>query len=158
MEYIGTLLNYVYDIWYIMGSKNQTADAEMGHSYLRLECCQVSQCWLTWLVIQPLTEWFWDVTIKMKDNSWCNNIVQILVSKDCQEHLPKASPAAMQWNVWAHSHHFTVDDGLLYLDHQTQHPERPKDKPHWLYIPIPIRIIIHREVHDTTLGGHIGAA
>jgi hypothetical protein len=110
------------------------------------------------LVVQDSTEWFREVTAETKDDSWSKDMVQILLSKDSQEHLPNASAPATVRKAWAGSHHFSLLDGLLYLDLQKQDPEREKDEPRRLYIPTPLRNRILQKAHEAAVGGHLGAA
>jgi len=157
IEYLATFHNYTYHNQYIAGMKNLVGDALMRRPEFSRERCQVPQCRLTLLVVQDLTEWFWGVTAKMKDDSWRKDIVQILVSKESQEHQPKASALATVRKAWACCHRVSLDDGLLHLDHQKQDPEKHKVEPHQLYIPTPLRNTIFRAGHDAAVGGHIGA-
>jgi hypothetical protein len=93
-----------------------------------------------------------------KDDNWSKEIVQILASKDGQEHPPKTSASASVRMALARSHRISLDDGLLYLDLHKQDPERHKDEPRQLYIPTPLRNRILREAHDTAVPGQFGAA
>jgi hypothetical protein len=94
MECLATLQNYTCDIQYIPGAKNQAADSLTRRPDFRRERCQVSQCRLRQLVVQDSTEWFREVTAETKDDSWIKDMVQILLSKDSQEHPPKVSALA----------------------------------------------------------------
>jgi hypothetical protein len=123
MEYLATLQNYIYDIQYIPGTKNQVADALSRCPDFIYERCQVSQCRLTQLVVKDSAEWLQEVTAETKDDNWSKEIVQILASKNGQEHPPKTSAPASMQKAWARSHRFSLDDGLLYLDLHKQDPE-----------------------------------
>jgi len=83
---------------------------------------------------------------------------QILVSKDSQEHLPKASSPATVQMAWARCHRVSIVDGMLYLDHRKQDPDRHIDEPHRLHILTPLRSRIPQEARDVAVGGILGAA
>jgi hypothetical protein len=85
-------------------------------------------------------------------------MVQILLSKDSQEHPPKVSAPATVRKAWARSHHFSIVHGLLYLNLRKQDPERHKDEPRRLYIPTPLKNTILPEAPDAAVGGHFRAA
>jgi hypothetical protein len=116
MEYLATLQNYTYDTRYIPGATNQAADTLTRRPDFRRESCQVSQCRLTQLLFQDSREWLREVAAETKDDSWNKDMVQILLSNDNEEHLPKASAPATVRKTWARSYHFSLVDGLLYLD------------------------------------------
>jgi len=124
----------------------------------RQECCHGSQCWLTQLVVQDLTEWLWDVATEKKDDTWSKDVVQILVFRDCTEHRLKASAAAAVLMACAQPHHFSLVVHQLYLGLQKLNPERHKDELRRLYILTPVRNRILREAHHAAVGGHSGAA
>jgi hypothetical protein len=86
MEYLPTLQNYTYDIQYFPRAKNQAADTLTTPPDFMRERCQVSQFQLTQLVVQDSTEWLREVAAETKDDSWSNYMVQIILSKDTQEH------------------------------------------------------------------------
>jgi hypothetical protein len=108
-------------------------------------------------VVHDSAEGITEVGAETRDDAWSKEVMKILESKN-QGHLPKASAPAAEWKAWVRSHQFSLDDdGLLYLDLQNQDPERYKDEPHRLYIPMPLRNRILREVHNAAVEDHFGA-
>jgi len=116
MEYLAISPNYTYGIWYIPGAKNQVADPLRRCPDITWKHFQVSECQLTQFVVQDSTEWLPDVAAKTKDNSWSEDVVQILLCKESEEHAPKASAPSTLQKAWGHSHCFSLDDGVLHLD------------------------------------------
>jgi hypothetical protein len=80
------LQSYTYDLQYFPCPKTQAADTLMTRPDFMRERCHVSQFQLTQLVVQDSTEWLREVAAETKDDSWSNDMVQIILSKDTQEH------------------------------------------------------------------------
>lgn len=58
----------------------------------------------------------------------------------------------------ASRHHFSLVDGLLYVDLQKEDPARHQVEPRRLYIPTPVRNRTLCEAHNSVVGGNFGAA